>query len=136
MFLKNYLVHKIDKSLLFDFIYPIVESTYSTIGRPSIDPVILIKLVIIQYLFGICSMCQTIKEAETNLAYRWFLGLSLIDKVPHFSTFGKNYVRRFRETDLFEQIFIMIFEQAVDARFIHEEILYVDSTHIKANANM
>ncbi|MGG5339204.1 transposase [Enterococcus pernyi] len=69
-------------------------------------------------------MRQTIKEVETNLAYRWFLGLSLIDKVPHFSTFGKNYARRFRETNLFEQIFIIILEQAVDARFIHEAILY------------
>lgn len=96
---KNHLVHKIDKILLFDFIYPIVESTYSTIGRPSVDPVILVKLVFIQYLFRIRSMRQSIKEAETNLAYRWFLGLSLIDKIPHFSTFGKNYVRHFRETD-------------------------------------
>lgn len=132
---KNHLVRKIDKSLSFDFIYPIVESTYSTIGRPSVDPVVLVNLVFIQYLFGIRSMRQTIKEIETNLAYRWFLGLSLIDKVPHFSTFGKNYVRRFRENDLFEQIFIIILEQVVDARFIHEEILYMDSTHIKANVN-
>lgn len=132
---KNHLVRKIDKSLSFDFICPIVESTYSTIGRPSVDPVVLVKLVFIQYLLGIRSMRQIIKEVETNLAYRWFLGLSLIDKVPHFSTFGKNYARRFRETDLFEQIFIIILEQAVDARFIHEEILYMDSTHIKANAN-
>ena len=104
---KNHLVRKIDKSLSFDFIYLIVESTYSTIGRPSVDPVVLVKLVFIQYLFGIRSMRQTIKEVETNLAYRWFLGLSLIDKVPHFSAFGKNYAWRFRETDLFEQIFII-----------------------------
>lgn len=79
---KNHLVHKIDKILLFDFIYPIVESTYSTIGRPSVDPVILVKLVFIQYLFRIRSMRQSIKEAETNLAYRWFLGLSLIVSAP------------------------------------------------------
>ena len=132
---KDHLVCKIDKSLSIDFIYPIVESIYSILGHPSVDPVVLVKLVFIQYLFGIRSMRQTIKEVETNLAYRWFLGLSLIDKVPHFSNFGKNYTRRFRETDLFEQIFIIILEQAVDARFIHEEILYMGSTHIKANAN-
>ncbi|TKN81738.1 transposase [Enterococcus faecium] len=133
---KNHLVRKIDKLLSFDFIYPIVETTYSTIGRPSVEPVVLVKLVLIQYLFGIRSMRQTIKEVETNLAYRRFLGLSLIDKVPHFSAFGKNYARRFRETDLFEQIFIIILEQAVDAKFIQEENLYMDSTHIKADANM
>ena len=53
-------------------------------------------------------MRQTIKEIEVNVAYRWFLGLDLTDKVPHFSTFGKNYVRRFKDIDIFEQIFIRI----------------------------
>lgn len=84
---KNHLVHKIDKSLSFDFIYPIVESTYSTISRPSVDPLGLVKLIFIQYLFGIRLMHQTIKEVETNVAYCWFIGLRLIDKVPHFFDF-------------------------------------------------
>jgi transposase/transcription elongation factor Elf1 len=132
---KDHLVRKIDQAISFDFIYPIVESTYSTLGRPSIDPVILIKLVFLQYLFGIRSMRQTIKEVEMNLAYRWFLGLDLTEKVPHFSTFGKNYARRFRETTLFEEIFAYILEQAVKARLVTEDHLYMDSTHIKANAN-
>ncbi|MEI4791400.1 transposase, partial [Bacillus sp. FJAT-53060] len=74
-------------------------------GRPSVDPVVLIKMVLIQYLFGIRSMRQTIKEIETNVAYRWFIGYGFSEKIPHFSTFGKNYVRRFHDTDLFEQIF-------------------------------
>ncbi|MHC5375819.1 IS1182 family transposase [Enterococcus sp. LJL120] len=132
---KDHLVRKIDQSIIFDFIYPIVESTYSTLGRPSIDPVVLVKIVFIQYLFGIRSMRQTIKEIETNVAYRWFLGFDFNEKIPHFSTFGKNYVRRFRETDLFEEIFAYILEQAVKAGFITEDVLYMDSTHIKANAN-
>ncbi|HBT4504435.1 TPA: IS1182-like element ISEfa12 family transposase, partial [Enterococcus faecium] len=95
----------------------------------------LIKLVFIQYLFGIRSMRQTIKDVETNVAYRWFLGYSFEDPIPHFSTFGKNYVRRFRETTLFEDIFSHILEQAVKAGFVTEDNLYIDSTHIKANAN-
>jgi transposase/transcription elongation factor Elf1 len=132
---KDHLVRKIDSTIQFDFIYPIVESTYSTSGRPSIDPVVLIKLVFIQYLFGIRSMRQTIKEVETNSAYRWFLGYSFEERIPHFSTFGKNYVRRFRETTLFEDIFSHILEQAVKAGFVTEDNLYIDSTHIKANAN-
>ena len=86
---QDHLVRKIDASLDFEFIYPIVEATYSDLGRPSIDPVILIKLVFIQYLFGIRSMRQTIKEVDTNVAYRWFLGYSFEEKIPHFSTFGK-----------------------------------------------
>jgi transposase len=98
---QDHLVRKIDQAISFDFIYPIVESTYSTLGRPSIDPVILIKLVFLQYLFGIRSMRQTIKEVDMNIAYRWFLGLDLTEKVPHFSTFGKNYARRFRKNTLF-----------------------------------
>ncbi len=76
--------------------------TQKTGARPSVDPVVLIKMVFIQYIFGIRSMRQTIKEIETNVAYRWFLGFGFEDKIPHFSTFGKNYVRRFRDSDVFE----------------------------------
>lgn len=65
----------------------------------------------------------------------WFLGHSFDEQIPHFSTFGKNYVRRFRETTLFEDIFSHILEQAVKAGFVTEDNLYIDSTHIKANAN-
>ena len=81
------------------------------------------------------SMRQTIKEVDTNVAYRWFLGFSFEEDIPHFSTFGKNYVRRFRETTLFEDIFAYILGQAVKAGFVTEDNLYFDSTHIKANAN-
>ncbi len=132
---QEHLVRKVDAILDFDFIYPIVEHTYSHTGRPSIDPVVLIKLVLVQYLFGIRSMRQTIKEVETNMAYRWFLGYDFNQKIPHFSTFGKNYVRRFAETDVFEEIFYRILQQASDAGFINPEVAFIDSTHVKANAN-
>ena len=75
------------------------------------DTVMLIKIPFIQYLYGIKSMRQTMKEIEVNVAYRWFLGLDMLDPVPHFSTFGKNYTRRFKDTDLFEQIFSKILEK-------------------------
>lgn len=132
---KDHLVRKVDKALDFDFIYPLVESMYSSQGRPSIDPIILFKMVFIQYLFGIRSMRQTIKEIETNMAYRWFLGLEISEKVPHFSTFGKNYVRRFKDTDVFYQIFFTILNEAYAKGFIDDEVIFIDSTHIKANAN-
>ena len=103
---QDHLLRVIEKAIDWTFIYDLVRDRYSEeTGRPSIDPVTLIKIPLIQYLYGIKSMRQTIKEIEVNMAYRWFLGLELYDPVPHFSTFGKNYTRRFKDTDLFEQIF-------------------------------
>ena len=104
---EEHLLRKIDRYIDFSFIYDLVEDVYRLDnGRPSIDPVTLIKIPIIQYLFGIPSMRQTIQDIQVNVAYRWFLGLSFTDAVPHFSTFGKNYKRRFEGTDLAEQIFL------------------------------
>lgn len=99
------------------------------------DPVILIKIPFIQYLYGIKSMRQTIKEIEVNVAYRWFLGLDMMDSVLHFSTFGKNYTRRFKDTDLFEQIFTKILEDCMKYKLVDTEHIFVDSTHVKACAN-
>jgi|LSQX01.2.fsa_nt_gb transposase len=97
---EHHLVRKIDKHIDFTFIYDLVRDKYCPDnGRPGIDPVVLMKLVILQYMFGIKSMRQTIKEVEVNVAYRWFLGLGFNDPVPHFTTFGKNYERRFKDTD-------------------------------------
>lgn len=118
---KNHLVRKIEAAIDFSFIYSLVEDMYSEVGRPSIDPVILIKLTFIQYTFGIHSMRKTIEEVETNLAYRWFLGYDFYDKVPHFSTFGKNYERRFKDTNLFEQIFYRILQIAAEKKLMSAE---------------
>jgi len=133
---KDHLVRKIDDVIDFEFIREMVKDLYcEDNGRPSIDPVVLIKIVFIQFLFGIRSMRQTIREIEVNVAYRWFLGLGITDPVPHFSTFGKNYVRRFAEGKVFEKIFKVIYEQLVRQGFVKEETIFVDSTHIKAYAN-
>lgn len=133
---QDHLLRKIDKYIDFDFIYDLVEDRYSKeTGRPSIDPVTLIKIPIIQYMYGIKSMRQTIKEIEVNMAYRWFLGLDFYDKVPHFSTFGKNYKRRFEGTDLFEQIFQQILLQCMKCDLINTDTIFIDATHVKAAAN-
>lgn len=82
---QDHLLRIIDKAIDWNFIYDLVVDTYSPDnGRPSMDPVMLIKLPFIQYLYGIRSMRQTVKEIEVNVAYRWFLGLEMMDKVPHF----------------------------------------------------
>ena len=90
---------------------------------------------VVQYMFGIRSMRQTIQEIKVNTAYRWFLGLGLRDPVPHFSTFGKNYMRRFKDSDLFEQIFQKILKECMEAGLVDESVVFVDSTHVKARAN-
>ena len=133
---QNHLLRIIDKAIDWTFIYDLVEDKYShDNGRPSMDPVSLIKIPFIQYLYGIRSMRQTIKEIEVNVAYRWFIGLELTDPVPHFSTFGKNYTRRFKDTDLFEQIFQHILEECYRFKLVDPTEVFVDATHVKARAN-
>lgn len=133
---QDHLLRIIDKAIDWSFIYGLVRDTYSdSMGRPSIDPVTLIKIPLIQYLYGIKSMRQTIKEIEVNMAYRWFLGLELYDPVPHFSTFGKNYTRQFKDTDLFDQIFQHILEECYRFKLVDPTEIFVDATHVKARVN-
>ena len=133
---RDHLLRSIDKAIDWSFIYDLVEDKYCLDnGRPSIDPVVLIKIALIQYLYGIKSMRQTIKDIEVNIAYRWFLRLSLYDEVPHFSTFGKNYSRRFKDTDLFQQIFSHILEECYKFKLVDPTEIFVDATHVKARAN-
>ncbi|MCR5255349.1 MAG: IS1182 family transposase [Acetatifactor sp.] len=133
---QDHLLRIIDKAIDWSFIYDLVRDKYSPDqGRPSIDPVTLIKIPLIQYLYGIKSMRQTIKEIEVNVAFRWFLGLELYDKIPHFSTFGKNYSRRFEGTNLFEQIFQHILEECYRFKLVDPTEVFVDATHVKARAN-
>lgn len=133
---RDHLLRIIDRAINWNFIYDLVVDKYCTDnGRPSMDPVMLIKIPFIQYLYGIRSMRQTVKEIEVNVAYRWFLGLDMTDKVPHFSTFGKNYTRRFKDTDLFEQIFSHILQECYKFKLIDPSEVFVDATHVKARAN-
>ena len=133
---EDHLLRLIDNAIDWTFIYDLVEDKYSPdFGRPSMDPVMLIKIPFIQYLYGIRSMRQTIREIEVNVAYRWFLGLGMLDSVPHFSTFGKNYSRRFKGTDLFEQIFEHILAECYKYKLVDPTEVFVDATHVKARAN-
>lgn len=133
---ENHLVRKIDAAIDFSFIYDQVKDFYcEDNGRPSLDPVVLFKIAFIQYIFGIRSMRQTIAEIETNIAYRWFLGLGLDDSIPHFSTYGKNYARRFEGTKVFEYIFNEVLRQAIASGFVKPEDVFIDGTHVKASAN-
>ena len=130
------LFRKVDKYIDFTFIYDEVKDLYcDNNGRPSIDPIILFKLVFIQALDGIKSMRQTCKKIKVDAEYRWFLGIPFGKDTPHFSTFSKNYERRFKDSDIFEKIFINIVNQAIKYNLIDGTTFYTDSTHKKANAN-
>lgn len=133
---KESLFRKIDKYIDFTFIYKKVEDLYSKDnGRPSIDPVILFKLVFIQAIDGIKSMRKTCEKIKVDAEYRWFLGIPFGRETPHFSTFSKNYERRFKDSKIFEEIFVEIVNQAIKYKLVDGKILYTDSTHKKANAN-
>ena len=132
---QEHLLRKIDKAIDFNHIYDLVEDLYcKDNGRPAIDPVVLIKMVLIQHIYGIRSLRQTVKEIDMNIAYRWFLGFDLGTKVPHFATISYNFVNRFTD-EVFEGIFSWILEEAMNKGYVKPETVFIDSTHIKANAN-
>lgn len=128
-------VRKLESCIDWSFIYPLVEHLYSDFGRPSIDPVVLFKMIFINIIFGIGSMRRTCKEIQVNLAYRWFLGISMEEQVPNYSTWSQNYIRRYGDSQVFEQIFDQILKQAIGYGFVDMETVFGDSTHQKANAN-
>ncbi|MFH1852138.1 MAG: IS1182 family transposase [Candidatus Neomarinimicrobiota bacterium] len=132
----NHLLRKIDRAIDFDFIREKVRDLYcSDNGRPAIDPVILFKMLFIGYLFGIRSERQLIRDIEVNVAYRWFLGMNLTDKIPDASTLSQNRRRRFTGSTIYQEIFDEIVFQSMRRQLVDGKVLYTDSTHLKASAN-
>ena len=133
---QEHLLRKIDSAVEFGELYGIVGDLYSRDnGRPSVDPVVLFKIVLIQHLFGIPSLRRTLAEIQVNIAYRWFLGYALSDPLPHFSTVSYNFRNRYTEETI-EKVFRWILYEASKAGYVKPEVVYIDATHIKANANI
>jgi transposase len=133
---EGHLLRKVDRAVEFGFIRERVKHLYcEDNGRPALDPVVLFKLLLLGYLYGVRSERQLMREVEVNVAYRWFLGLKLRDKVPDASTLSQNRRRRFSESTIYQQIFDEIVELAVKKGLASGTVLYTDSTHLKANAN-
>ena len=131
----DHLVRKLDECMNFSFIEDKVEHLYSKGGRASIPPIVLFNLIFINKIFGINSMRRTCEECKVNLAYRWFLGLSMEDDIPNYSTWSQNYIRRYKDSDIFNEIFEEILRQAIEYGYIDLEAVFYDGTHQKANAN-
>ena len=132
---KEHLLRKIDAAVDFERVYEMVEPLYSEDnGRPSIDPVVLFKMVLIQHLYGLPSLRRTAGEVRLNVAYRWFLGYTLQEETPHFSTVSYNFRHRFTEETV-NQVFAWILGEVADAGYLSPKAVFIDGTHIKANAN-
>ena len=132
---QDHLLRQISSAVDFSKIYEFVEELYcDDNGRPSVDPVVLFKMVLIQHLYGLPSLRRTADEVSFNNAYRWFLGYGLTDETPHFSTISYNFRHRFN-ADTIDKIFAWILNEAAEAGYLNPEAVFIDGTHIKANAN-
>lgn len=132
----DHLLRKIDRAIDFGFIYELCAPLYCPDnGRPAIDPEVLFRMLFVGYLYGIRSEVRLCEEIQDNVAYRWFCGLGLTQKVPDHATISSNRQRRFRDNNIAEKIFNEILRQAQEKGLVSGKILYTDSTHVKAKAN-
>ena len=132
---KEHLLRRIDRVIVFQDIYEMTKKYHcENNGRPCCDSVIVVKTALLQHLFGIRSLRQTIKGVETDIAYRWFLHFNSDMPIPHFSTIRYAFATRFSDKP-FEEIFSRILEKAVEKRMVDAKAIFIDAAHIRANAN-
>ena len=131
----NHLLRSIDRFVELEGLRAHLAPFYSAIGRPSIDPELLIRMLLVGYCFGIRSERRLCEEVHLNLAYRWFCRLGLEGVVPDHSTFSKNRHGRFRESDLLRQLFDMVLRRCMSEGLVGGEGFAVDASLIKAEAN-
>ena len=131
----DHLARKIDALLDLSWVYAELAPYYSEIGRPSIDPVLMIRMLIIGYVFAIRSERQICREVQVNLAYRWFCDLCLEDTIPDHSAFSRARNERFRESDVFRRVFERVVGTCIAAGLVGGEGFAVDASLIEADAN-
>jgi len=134
---QNHLLRRIDvfvTAALAD-LHKELEPYYSDIGRPSIDPALMIRMLIVGYCCGIRSERRLTQEVELHLAYRWFCKLDLEDEIPHHSTFSANRLGRFRESDVLRHVFERVVWAAMAMGLVKGEGFAVDASVLEANAS-
>src|SRR6201997_1472497 len=131
----DHLLRSIDRFVELGELRRELSAFYSTIGRPSIAPELMIRMLLVGYCFGIRSERRLCEEVHLNLAYRWFCRLGLDGDVPDHSTFSKNRHGRFRESDLLRRLFETILRRCIDQGLVGGESFAVDASLIKADAN-
>src|ERR1700721_213922 len=132
---ETHLLRLIEKHISFEWARKRLRDSYSEIGRPSIDPELLLRILLIGYLYGITSERKLVEELRMHLAWRWFTGLGFDQEIPHHSTFSKNRHGRFQESKLFEQLFEEIVARCLEAGLVQGDNLSVDGSFVEANAN-
>ncbi len=132
---ENHLLRLIDRHVSFDFVREQLKASYSDTGRPSIDPEVLLRILLIGYLYGITSERKLVEELRMHLAWRWFTGLGFDQEIPHHSTFSKNRHGRFQESNLFKELFERIVSECSRVGLVKGEHLSVDGSFIQADAN-
>jgi transposase len=131
---ETHLLRLIEKHISFEFVRERLRSSYSESGRPSIDPELLLRILLIGYVYGITSERKLVEELRMHLAWRWFTGLGFDQEIPHHSTFSKNRHGRFQESKLFEELFEQIVLQCVEVGLVQGKHLSVDGSFVEANA--
>lgn len=131
---QEHFLRDVYRDIDFNFIYDRVAHLYSKVGKPSIDPVIIVKVLLLGYFYSIFSERKLMSEIQVNIAYRWFLGIDLDEAVPNHSTLSQLRRRKFNGSSLFEDIFNEIVWKCIGMGLVTGEILLTDSTHIRANA--
>jgi transposase len=131
---ETHLLRLIDEHISFAFVREKLKESYSETGRPSIDPELLLRILLIGYLYGITSERKLVEELRMHLAWRWFTGLGFDQEIPHHSTFSKNRHGRFQESKLFEELFERIVRQCVEEGLVQGKHLSVDGSFVEANA--
>ena len=132
---QDHLLRSIDRFLDLSDLRQHLEPYYSHTGRPSVDPELMIRMLLIGYCLGIRSERRLCEEVKLNLAYRWFCRLSIEDKVPDHSTFSKNRHGRFREAEAFRFVFEQVLERCINAGLVSGEGFAVDASVVKADAS-
>jgi transposase len=131
---ESHLLRLIERHISFEFVRERLRNSYSETGRPSIDPELLLRILLIGYLYGVTSERKLVEELRMYLAWRWFTGLDFDQEIPHHSTFSKNRHGRFQESELFEELFEQIVRQCVEVGLVQGKHLSVDSSFVEANA--
>jgi transposase len=132
---ETHLLRLIEKHISFGFVRERLKASYSDTGRPSIDPELLLRILLIGYLYGITSERKLVEELRMHLAWRWFTGLGFDQEIQHHSTFSKNRHGRFQESRLFEELFGQIVLQCVEGGLVQGQHLSVDGSFVEANAS-
>jgi transposase len=132
---EKHLLRQLDKVLRFDGILAALASYYSHTGRSSIDPELMLRMMLVGYAYGIRSDRRLCEQAHLNLAYRWFCRLGLDGAVPDHSTFSKNRYGRFQASGIYRTLFEEVVSQCQGAGLVSGEGFAVDGTLIAANAN-